>query len=111
MSLENYINHMDWADRSGMMDWNFDSMGHSNIFGVIVIFNLIAVFLILSRKIFWGDINEKTSQNSKIPEVSLQINQYEKNIDKNVFYCVHCGTQLNNSDIKYCPECGAHISH
>ena len=111
MSFENYINHMDWADRSGMMDWNFDSMGHSNIFGVLVIFTLIAVFLILSRRMFWGDTNEKTSQDLKVLEVSTQNNQYEEGIDKHIFYCVHCGTQLNNSEMKFCPECGAHISH
>ena len=102
---------MDWTDRSGMMDWNFDSMGYSNIFGVIVIFTLLTVFLILARRIFYGDNVEKTSQESKILGVSTPINQYEKVIDKSIFYCVHCGTQLNNTDMKFCPECGAYISH
>ncbi len=107
--FENYVNHMDWVDRTGMMDWKFDSMGFSNIFGVIVIFILITVFLILSRRIFYGENNEKTSQDSKILEVPTQTIQYEKVIDKNIFYCVHCGTKLNNSEMKFCPECGAHI--
>ncbi|MHA1563548.1 MAG: hypothetical protein ACTSPA_15710 [Promethearchaeota archaeon] len=110
MSFENYLNHMDWADRSGMMDWNFDSMGYSNIFGAIFIFTLITVFLILSRRLFHSVNDEKTSPESNIPEVSTQNIQYEKAIDKSVFYCIHCGTQLNNSEMKFCPECGAHIS-
>ncbi len=108
--FENYLNHMDWADKGGMMDWNFDSMGYSSIFGVIVIITLIAVFLILSKRMFWGDINENTSQDSKIIEVLTQNNQSEIKIYKDIFYCVHCGTQLNNPEIKYCPECGAYIS-
>lgn len=109
--FENYINHMDWADRTGMMDWNFDSMGYMNIFGVIFILTMLTVFLVLSRRIFYGSNDEKTSQESKILEISSQNNRYMKETDKSIFYCVHCGTQLNNSDIKFCPECGAHISH
>ena len=110
MSFANFVNHMDWSDRTGMMDWNFDSMGPMNIFGVIAIFALIMVFLILSRRMLWGDINEKTSHDSKKIEVSTQKIQYEKEIDKSIFYCIHCGTQLNNSEMKFCPECGANIS-
>ena len=110
MSFANFVNHMDWSDRTGMMDWNFDSMGPMNIFGVIAIFALIMVFLILSRRIFYSVNGENTSHESKSLEIPSPIINYEKKIEKNIFYCIHCGTQLNNLDMKFCPECGAHIS-
>ncbi|MHA1562270.1 MAG: hypothetical protein ACTSPA_09115 [Promethearchaeota archaeon] len=110
MSFANVVNHMDWSDRTGMMDWNFNSMGPMNIFGVISIFALIMVFLILSRRIFYSDNGENTSHGSKSLEIPTPIIKYEEKIEKNIFYCIHCGIKLNNPEIKYCPECGAYIS-